>query len=581
MINPEKHFNIYDYYEIVLRRIWFIVIPFVVIAAGTVLYALYAPREYKATTLIMVSPQKVPEQFVKSTITSNIEERLQSISQEIMSRTRLEQIISEFKLYPEMSKRASKEEIVELMRKNILIEIPKKDKEKSHFTISYVGNNPQVVANVTAKLTSSFIEENLKVREQQAQGTSEFLNVEMESTKTKLENQEKTLTGFKRQFIGELPEQKDANLRVLEQLQNSFQRVSENLRSARDRKVVVQKQLTDIELMMTSLSKRPEVPSREGKEVKEIKEESTSPPTFLLGPSPSPPPPQPKIEAKDPLEVQLEKLKASLKELQMRYTDKHPDIILTKKTIKDLEAQVETARLKKEAEEKRLEDQKRAEQADEEGKKKEVLSQIRVTPLAPPGKETPPKKETSPRKEAPVEKVDDRAEKQELMRLYQRQKEVESQLVATDLEIERLKEEEGRIQAQIARYRERIENTPIREQAITDLTRDYQNTREAYNALLQRTQEAQRAENLERRQKGEQFRIVDPARVPEKPFKPDIPKVLLIGLFMAGGIGLGTAFFREQMDRSFRDAGDLEIAVGLRVLANIPKVKEEPAAQNA
>ena len=424
---------------------------------------------------------------------------------------------------------------------------------------------------MTAKLTSSFIEENLKVREQQAQGTSEFLNVEMESTKAKLENQEKTLTGFKRQFIGELPEQKDANLRVLEQLQNSFQRVSENLRSARDRKVVVQKQLTDIELMMTSLFKRPEVPSREGKEVKEIKEESTPPPTFLLGPSPSPPPPQPKIEAKDPLEVQLEKLKASLKELQMRYTDKHPDIILTKKTIKDLEAQVETARLKKEAEEKRLEEQKRVEQANDEGKKKEVLSQIRVTPLAPPGKETPP------RKEVPVEKVDDRAEKQELMRLYQRQKEVESQLVATDLEIERLKEEEGRIQAQIARYRERIENTPIREQAITDLTRDYQNTREAYNALLQRTQEAQRAENLERRQKGEQFRIVDPARVPEKPFKPDIPKVLLIGLFMAGGVGLGTAFFREQMDRSFRDAGDLEATLGLRVIANIPKIKEEPA----
>ena len=119
------------------------------------------------------------------------------------------------------------------------------------------------------------------------------------------------------------------------------------------------------------------------------------------------------------------------------------------------------------------------------------------------------------------------------------------------------------------------------EQAISDLTRDYQNTREAYHTLLQKTQDAQRAENLERRQKGEQFRIVDPARVPEKPFKPDIPKVLLIGLFLAGGVGLGTAFFREQMDRSFRDAGDLEVAVGLRVLANIPKVKEEPAAKAA
>ena len=153
--------------------------------------------------------------------------------------------------------------------------------------------------------------------------------------------------------------------------------------------------------------------------------------------------------------------------------------------------------------------------------------------------------------------------------------------MATDLEIERLKEDEAKVLSQIARYRERIENTPFRELAISDLTRDYQNTRDAYHTLLQRTQEAQRSENLERRQKGEQFRIVDPARVPEKPFKPNIPKVLLIGLFLAGGAGIGTAFFREQMDRSFRDASDLETTLGLRVLANIPKVKEEKLAQSA
>ena len=163
-----------------------------------------------------------------------------------------------------------------------------------------------------------------------------------------------------------------------------------------------------------------------------------------------------------------------------------------------------------------------------------------------------------------------------MLRLTLRYKEMENQLVATDLEIERLKEDEVKANGQISRYRERIENTPTREQAIADLTRDYQNTREAYHSLLQKSQDAQRAENLERRQKGEQFRIVDPARVPEKPFKPDIPKVLLIGLFLSGGAGLGTAFFREQMDRSFRDPGDVEAALGLRVLANIPRVKEEP-----
>ena len=114
MINPGKPFHIDDYIEILLRRIWYIMIPFVVISIGTVLYALYAPREYQATTLILVTPQKVPEQFVQPTVTSKIEDLLQSISQEILSRTRLEKIISEFKLYSEEIKSRSLEDIVEV-----------------------------------------------------------------------------------------------------------------------------------------------------------------------------------------------------------------------------------------------------------------------------------------------------------------------------------------------------------------------------------------------------------------------------------------------------------------------------------
>jgi uncharacterized protein involved in exopolysaccharide biosynthesis len=558
MINPEKSFTVNDYIEILLRRIWFVVIPFLVVLTGTILYVRYAPKEYKATTLILVTPQKVPEQFVKSTVTSNIEDRLQTISQEIMSRTRLEELISELKLYPESMKYRGKEEIVELMRKNIMIEIPKNEKEKNHFTISYIGKDPSVVAKVTAKLASSFIGENLRVREQQAQGTSEFLSVELQATKGKLESQERALTGFKRQFLGELPEQREANIRVLEQLQNQYQRVSESLRSARDRKVLIQKQLADIEMMIGSVKGRMEVASKEKRE-----ETSSISPYPLLFPSPGPSSPamlesQSRPEGKDPLETQLEKLQAGLKELELRYTDKHPDILLTKKMIKELEARIEKTKLERDAEENRLEKVKKSE-------KKEALPPTLASQLS------------ASRAETSKDKKEDPIEKQELLRLTLRYKEMENQLVATDMEIERLKEDEAKVNSQIARYRERIENTPTREQAMSDLTRDYQNTREAYSSLLQKTQEAQRSENLERRQKGEQFRIVDPARVPEKPFKPDIPKVLLIGLFLAGGAGLGAAFFREHMDRSFHDPGDVEAALGLRVLANIPRVKEEAA----
>ena len=119
MINPEKKITLDEYLEILRRRMWFIIIPFVLILAGATIYAIIAPREYKASTLVLVSPQRVPEDFVRATVTSKVEERLQSIAQEVMSRTRLEKIITEFRLYEKEGKSLSKEEVVELMRKNI------------------------------------------------------------------------------------------------------------------------------------------------------------------------------------------------------------------------------------------------------------------------------------------------------------------------------------------------------------------------------------------------------------------------------------------------------------------------------
>jgi uncharacterized protein involved in exopolysaccharide biosynthesis len=131
--------------------------------------------------------------------------------------------------------------------------------------------------------------------------------------------------------------------------------------------------------------------------------------------------------------------------------------------------------------------------------------------------------------------------------------------------------------SQLEKYRSRIELTPAREQDMASLLREYHSTKEGYELLLKKSQEAQQAENLEKRQKGEQFRIIDPARTPEKPFSPDIPKVLLIGLLagLAGGFGL--AFFREQLDRSFHDSVDVEATLGLKVLANVPKLDEKTA----
>jgi polysaccharide chain length determinant protein (PEP-CTERM system associated) len=484
MINTARSYNIDDYIEILRRRIWYLVIPFLVIVSGTVLYATFAPRLYKASTLVLVTPQKVPEEFVHPTVTSRIEERLQSISQEILSRTRLEQIINEFGLYKGESKNLTREEVVASMQKDIKVELPKRE-EKGYFTLSYIGKEPKVVTAIANRLASLFIEENLRFREQQAVGTTEFLTTELTAKKARLEELEAAVAQYKRQHMGELPEQRDTNLRILEQLQNQYQRVGENLRAAQDRKLFLQKQLTDLELPKTGASSS--VSSRASGKLY-----SSSEPE-VVGTYAS---------QKDYLAKQLD-------ELRSKYTESHPDVIITKKKLADLESKKDT--------------------------------------------------DTYNVKSDP------------------RYKELKNQLTMTDMEIKRLQSEEATIGAQMSRYRARIESVPSREQEMTSLSREYQNTKESYDQLLKKSQDAQQAENLERRQKGEQFRVIDPARVPEKPFSPDIPKVLLIGFALSIGCSFGSAIIREQLDRSFHDAGDVEVTLGLRVLATIPKIEEKAA----
>ena len=515
MINPGKQFNIHDYLEIFFRRVWYFVIPFLLVMAGAGVYALMVPKEYRASTLILVTPQKVPEDFVRPTVTSRIEDRLQSIGQEIMSRTRLEQVISEFRLYEGEAKSLRKEEVVELMQKNIQVQIKGKE---GYFTISYIGKDPRVVTLVTNKLASLFIEENLKLREAQAQGTSEFLSIEMNATKAKLEEQEKVIGDFKRRYMGELPEQREANLRVLDQLQMQSQRIGDSIKAAQDRKVLLQKQLSDFEILLSTSTQALAAPEESGQGT------IFSP---LTG----------ETKAKNPHEAQLEQMKRHLADLQAKYTEKHPDILLTKKKIADLEVKVAEFEAGRE----------KTEKAEEKEKK--------------PAKEGAPAKPSASKREFKVDP-----------RLTPRYKELENQLIATDQEIERLKQDDAKVKNQINQYRERIEGTPAREQALSILTRDYNNTRESYSSLLKKSQEAQQAENLERRQKGEQFKVIDPARTPEKPYRPDIPKMLLIGLVLGLFSGVAAAFFREQMDRSFRDAEDLKVALGFKVLANIPRV---------
>ena len=478
MINPGRSYNINDYKEIFLRRKLYFVIPFVVIFTAAILWAALAPRKYQASTLVLVTPQRVPTDLVRPTVTAGILERLNSISQEIMSRTRLEQIMDELKLYKDELKSMKREEVVDLMRKNIKVDIPKRTSERSdagYFVISYTGEDPRIVTVVANKLSSLFIEENLKLREQQAVGTTEFLTTELQATKEKLETQGQTLADYKRRNMGSLPEQRDTNIKMLEQLQVQLQRNEESLRALEDRKLLIRKQMAEIE----------------------------NPPAAGVGADGTVQPQKGVMS----YEARREELKKQLADLQSRYTERHPDIVRTKKRLADLE------------------------------KNKDAMS-VKNDP---------------------------------------KYREMENAIAAMSMQISRLQAESERLQAQVGQYRGRIEGTTQREQEMASMLQEYNNTRLQYDTLIKKSEEAQQAENLERRQKGEQFRVIDPARLPEKPVQPDIPKVLLIGLVAGLGCGLGGIFVREQLDRSFHDPEDAEVTLGLKVLANIPKIGSKAA----
>jgi uncharacterized protein involved in exopolysaccharide biosynthesis len=302
---------------------------------------------------------------------------------------------------------------------------------------------------------------------------------------------EAAVAQYKSRFMGGLPEQRDTNLKIFEQMQNQSQRISESLRAAQDRKLFIQKQLSDMEMPAS-------MPTADG---------SGKDSHYLNKPS---------LTQKDTgsavaadtggtSETKKDKLKRELEDLRTKYTDNHPDVIAIKKRMANLERNKDT-----------------------------YDNDIKRDP---------------------------------------RYKELKNQLTVTSLEIKRLQDESASISAQINKYMGRIEQTPEREQDMAGLLRDYESTKVAYETLLKKSQGAQQAENLEKRQKGEQFKVIDPARVPEEPFSPDVPKLLLISLFAGLAGGLGLAFIREQMDRSFHDAADVEISLGIKVLATIPKIE--------
>jgi polysaccharide chain length determinant protein (PEP-CTERM system associated) len=488
---PGRKYKADDILRLLWRRKWLIVLPFVVCSAGTYVVAKRLPDQFKSETTILVVPQRVPESYVRSTVSGRIEDRVQSLQQQILSRSRLERIILDFNLYRPALQTQPMESVIEGMRSAIKVDIVRGGEA---FTVVYTASDPRTVQAVTERLASLFIEENVRDRAQLAIGTSDFLQTQLDDARKRLIEQEKRLERYRIQYAGQLPSQAPANLQAIESLRLQLQALDDALARARDRQVTLERQLA--ELLVPDAPVRAPAPA------------ATSASADDAGDIPGATPHE-----------QLENARRRLANLEARLTPAHPDIARLKRTVAQLEqkAAAETA--------------------------------------------------TAPAGSAPESLRERRA------------RELRTDLDTLTREIATRGTEQRRVRDEMALYQSRLDAAPVREAELTELMRDYETMQQIYRTLLGKREDSKVAANLEQRQVGEQFRVLDPARVPERPFSPDRARINLLGAVFGLLLGLGATALLEYFDNTLKSEEDVRTLLGLPVVATIPVLGAQEAAR--
>ena len=474
-----------------IRRRWLIIGSACTIALTAIGVSFQIPNKYTSEATILVDAQKVSERYVVPTTNSDVSQALEAMEHEVLSRPRLLVIIDELGLYPKEKERLAPEELIALMRKNLSIEPFAKPGQgaANTFQISFTASSPQLAQQVTSRLTTLFIEQNLKTRSEQATTTTTFLHEQLEITKTKLTSQEERLRDFKMQYLGELPEQQQGNVGILTGLETQLDNVMSNRSQAQQQRLYVQSLLNE----RRRLGRRAPIAgiSSSGQIV-------------------------------TPLETALNdlgRLQAERRTLLTSYTSQHPDVL---KKDQEIKAQ------------------------------QNLISELKSTRAAPP-----------PTQERPIESAPDPEEDLGIVQLT-------SQLQANTFEIDNLAKKEQKLRTEIDQYRSRLNLTPVREQQITSMQRDYDLLRQHYADLLRKEQESQLATNLEKRQEGQQFRLADPPNLPSRPSSPKRVKISLIALFGGLVVGCAFAFLAEIRNASFHTESDVSSLL-LPIVIGVPR----------
>ena len=463
-----------------LRRYWWILPLSTLFLGGMGLGATFVlPKRYTSQTMVLVAQPAVGPDYVKPVVTEDLNHRLASMKEQILSRTRLQPIIEKFGLYAGVRGQVHIEDLVERLRTAVEIKPLEptpgtQSRQLPGFYVDVTFDSPQIAQQICTEITSMFLEQNARERKQQANETTSFLSKQLEEAKKNLDDQDAKFAQFKRQYLGSLPEEEQSNLNILTGMNAQLEANTQALSRAHQDKAFNE--------------------SLVGQQEANWKASQT-------GQNP------------ETAEQQMGALQDQLTSLQARYTSEHPDVIKLKSQIEEL--------------------------------KKRMAGAPKNNPSA----------SGSSRASA--------AEPPQIQQLR-------AKLRQDDMNIADLTKRQSQIQDEIRQLQSRVQASPMVEQQLKELTRNYQTAQDFYNDLLKKRQNAGVAGDLESQQESEQFRVLDPPSLPDRPSFPK--KAYFAGGGLGGGLALGLAILCliAMGDKSMHTERDVELALKLPVLALVP-----------
>lgn len=530
-------------YLAILRRhkVQILAVAAIVTAVGFVL-AIGLPPVYRSSATVLVQEQEVPPDLVRSTITSFADERIQVISQQVMTRAVLLQLVEKHRLYEKFRQRATNEEIVALMHKNIRLTTVNADiSDRSSgrrvnatiaFTISFDSPEAESAQKVAAELAELYLAENAKVRQQSVSETTAFLSQEADRLAKQIQDIEASLAQFKRRYAGRLPESSVVNMQLAERTGSEMLRIEREMSTLQERKLALEAQLATVPRYTT-----PAISTSEERSV-------------------------------TPAE-RLRTLQAQYASASAVYGADHPDIRRMRREMAALSAETggsdkETDNAEKlrkaEADLAALKERYSEEHPDIQRIKRSIAA-LKAAPVKPATASGPSEKR-------PAMDTAQRPENPAYIVLY-------TQIEGTKRELNHLAAQRDDLRAQQRTYDARLMQIPEIEREYQNLTRDYQNAQTRYREIKAKQMQAEGSEELEKDRRAERFSLGEPANLPERPISPNRPAISLIGL-VAGLIGgLSIAGLRDAFDPSVKGPLELARLATVPILMAIPYIETQ------